>query len=195
MPPPRQPRRPRRFVMPAEHHDVRTSEGIEAFIEGPARPARKVPRPGQRRSHRPIVFDTPATWRDGLRREEIRIGRYGRRATVMVVDVAVRPGGATDGNHASRPESSTIEPVVDAIRHEARETDRVLRVSATRFHALLPETGEAEADHLADRLRTACRDRLNGHGGLIHLRVEFTTPGHGVSLADAIADAERRLEG
>ena len=179
--------------MPAEHHDSRTSERIEAFLEGPAAPARKRSRAGVRRPHRPIELVSHPEWHAALRREEVRIGRYGRPATVMVVDVdvAVQPVGEAEAVPPSV--ADLVAPVLEAIRNEARETDQVMRTSTTRFHLLLPETGEADADHLADRLRRVSRDRLNGHGGALRLRVESATPGHGRSLRDALDDTERRL--
>jgi len=105
---------------------------------------------------------------------------------VLVVDV-----------DAAKSPVSPLElaaPVLDAIRHEARDTDRAVRVSPTRFHLLLPETGAPDAEHFAERLRDACRNRLNGHGSLLRLRLEAQTSGHGRSLEDALVDAERRLE-
>jgi len=136
-PPKRPARRPRRFVLPHDHHDARTSERIEAFLEGPSRKARRRRHETQARAPRPIALDASAEWRTALRREGIRVNRYGRPATVLVVDVA---SGA-----AAVPAIELVEPVLDAIRHEARETDRAVRVSPTRFHLLLPETGERDA--------------------------------------------------
>jgi len=185
-PPKRPARRPRRFVLPHDHHDARTSKGIEAFLEGPSRPTRRRRHETQRRAPRPIAFDTTAEWRSALRREGVRVERYGRPATVLVVDVG--------SEAAAVPAIELVGPVLDAIRHEARETDRAVRVSPTRFHLLLPETGERDAHRFADRLREACRNRLNGHGGLLRLRAEAQTPSHGSSLEDALVDAERRLD-
>jgi len=176
--------------MPADHHDSRTRERIEAFLEGPTKPARKRPRAGLRRPRRPILLETLPEWHAAARREEVRVERYGRAATVMVVDLTPHVGRRADLHVAP---AELLEPVLDAIRHEARETDHVMRATPTRFVLLLPETGEADAEHLADRLRGACRDRLNGHGGAVRLRVESTTPGHGRSLADALGEVERRL--
>jgi hypothetical protein len=181
-------------VLPTDHHDVRTSERIEAFLEGPTRPPRKRARSAQRRAHRPIVLDTPAEWQAAMRREEVRLERYGRPATVLVLDVCADCGPEpVDGPTVTA--GDLVDPVIEAIRNEARETDHVVRVAPTRFHLLLPETGEAEADSFVERLRTACRDRLNGHGGILRLRVEAATPGHGRSLGDALEDGERRLAG
>ena len=176
--------------MPAEHHDSRTSERIEAFLEGPAAPARKRSRTGARRPHRPIVLVSPLEWREALRREETRVRRYGRPASVMIVDIGSQP--TAEG--VALPTEELVEPVLEAIRHEARETDHVVRTSATRFQLLLPETGEIDADHVAERLRRASRERLNGHGAALRLRVESATPGHGRSLSDALDETERRLE-
>jgi hypothetical protein len=180
-------RRQRRFVMPDDHHDARTSERIEAFLEGPARPHRHRRRTGPRRPHRPIVFDTPAEWLVALRQEDDRIARYGRPATVLVVDFTSRRSDIELDTFA--------EPIADAIRHEARETDRVARVGRSRFTLLLRETEDIEATHLADRLGNACRDRLNGDAGALDLRIEAAGPTHGQPLEDALAEVERRLDG
>jgi len=180
-------------VLPTDNHDARTSERIEAFLEGPPRPSRRRQRSVPRRAHRPIAFDDPSSWAIALRREDVRVERYGRRATVMVLDIVMSPAPPAEGT-PPLDEAVLVEPVIDAIRHEARETDHVVRVSSTRFQLLLPETTESDADHVVDRLRTACRDRLNGHGSAVRLRIESTTPGHGRRLADALDDALRRIE-
>lgn len=185
--PQRPARRPRRFVLPHDHHDARTSERIEAFIEGSSRPARRRRPAAQRGASRPIALVTLAEWRSALRSEAIRFDRYGRSATVVVVDVVFEA--------ATVPPAEFVDPVLDAIRNEARETDRALRVSPTRFNLLLPETGERDAELFVERLREACRNRLNGHSGLLRLRVEAQTVSHGRSLEDALVDAERRLDG
>ena len=177
--------------MPAEHHDSRTSERIEAFLEGPARPVRKRVRAGSRRPHGPVALQSMPDWREALGREQVRVARYGRPATVMIVDVAAHP----DADEPVTVVTDLVAPVLEAIRHEARETDLVVRTSLTRFQLLLPETGATEADHFAERLRAACRERLNGHGTALLLRIEMVTPGHGMSLVDALDHTERRLAG
>ena len=175
--------------MPAEHHDSRTSERIEAFLEGPPRPVRKRLRAHLRRPHRPILLETIGEWHEAARREGIRVERYGRPATVLVLD-ATWPGSAPAPDALA---ADPLEAIHEAVRHQARETDHVTRVGPGRFLMLLPETGETEADQLAERLRGACTDRLNGHGPSVRLRVEAITPGHGRSLADALTEVERRL--
>jgi hypothetical protein len=181
-------RRPRRFHLPHDHHDARASERIEAFLEGPPRPSRRRrPIGAQRRgTGRPITLDSVGEWRSALRQESVRAERYGRPGTVLVVDVAAEPAALTP--------IELVGPVLDAIRHEARETDRAVRVSPTRFHVLLPETGEHDAARFAERLREASRNRLNGHGGVLRLRHEAHTAGQGGTLEDALDAAERRLD-
>ena len=63
-----------------------------------------------------------------------------------------------------------------------------------RFHVLLPETGGQDAARFAERLGEACRNRLNGHGAMLRLRVEAQAAGHGGTLEDALEEAERRLD-
>lgn len=187
-PPQRAARRPRRFHLPHEHHDARTSERIEAFLAGPPRPSRRRPPTDahQRGNGRPITLDSVGEWRSALRQETVRTERYGRPATVLVVDVAAEPATVTP--------IELVGPVLDAIRHEARETDRAVRVSPTRFHVLLPETGEHDAARFAERLREASDNRLNGHHGMLRLRFEAQTASHGGTLEDALDAAERRLD-
>ena len=51
------------------------------------------------------------------------------------------------------------------VRETARETDRVTRAAPDRFHVLLPETSEAEAATLAERVRETCVDLVPGRPG------------------------------
>jgi hypothetical protein len=187
-PPPRPERRPRRFHLPREHHDTRTNERIAAFLDGPPRAGRhRRPHEARRRgSNRPIELETTAAWRSALRHEGVRVERYGRPATILVVDVGVQVAGV--------PAAELAEPVLEAIRNEARETDRAVRVSPTRFHLLLPETGESDAARLAERIREGTRDRLNGQHGMLRLRIEAQTRRVGRSLDEALDEAERRLD-
>ena len=153
-PPPDRPARSsrrNRFVLPADHHDERVGERIEAFLEGPQRTTRAGARaarpPGVIRVRTTIPMDTRADWDQALRQEDARTLRYGRPASVMVAVMRLPPDEDRD-RCASR--------VGKAIRFEARETDRVARVGPHRFHVLLPETLEADATALAERVRLAC---------------------------------------
>jgi hypothetical protein len=184
-----------RFALPADHHDEveseRTTERIEAFIDGPTRARRT-----RRRHLRPegvlrprsiVPLDTRADWERAMSHEEARVARYGRPASVIVVDVTLATNGAED-RHLARLGS--------AIRAQARETDRVARVGPTRFHMLLPETDEREATALAERVTRACCDLLPPASGLkSRVRAAAASPSGGGTLADALRLAQARLAG
>jgi hypothetical protein len=175
-------RRPR-FALPAEHHDERVSERIEAFLEGPTR-ARRRARPASsaataRVPRRPIPLDTRPDWDAALRFEDARSARYGRPCAILVVELRdVLP--------------PALERVAGALgsslRHEARETDRVARISPVRFHVLLPETTEAEAQVLASRVRTAVL-RQAGVSTSLTLAMRAAAPRRGETLPAALERA------
>ena len=102
-------------------------------------------------------MDTRTDWDIALRHEDARVARYGRPAAVLAVRLRMLTTGAVD-HYATR--------IGGAIRHQARETDRVTRFGPDRFHVLLPETLEAEASVLAERVRAACVADDPGRPGL-----------------------------
>lgn len=170
--------------------DERTTERIEAFLDGPSRARRARRRPvrsdGLQRPRPVVPLDTRTDWERALRHEDARIARYARPASVLIVDVALAPAGGED-RFAGR--------IGAAIRAEARETDRVARVGPARFHLLLPETDEGEASTLADRICRATRDALPGPPGrAVTVRAAVSSSADGGSLVDALGHAERRLE-
>lgn len=183
-------RRPR-FVLPADHHDERAGERIEAFLEGPPTRARQVGRRSRsdklRAVRRAVPMDTRADWDLALRHEDARVTRYGRPAAVLVVRIRMPLSGAED-RFAAR--------VGTTLREHARETDRVTRASADRFHVLLPETVEAEADALAERIRAACSAAIPGQPGLeLEILAAAASPSRGQTLHDALREAQARLDG
>jgi hypothetical protein len=178
-----------RFALPADHHDERTSERIEAFLDGPKRERRSKPRhlrsEALRRPRRSIPMDTRTDWDAALRHEDARVARYGRPAAVLVIDQ--RP--STDGL-----EDRFAARVGNVIRMHARETDRIARVGPTRFHVLLPETSEPEAAVLAERVRDTCAGWGEVGPGLpLVITAVPATPRGGGTLAEALRDAQARL--
>ena len=178
-----------RFALPADPHDERTSERIEAFLEGPVRERRSRPRSVRpepiRRPRRIVPLDTRPDWEAALRHEDARVARYGRPASVLVIDIAVADPAAED-RIAAR--------VGAVIREHARETDRVTRVSRTRFQLLLPETAQAEASGLADRVRRSCEAwGTHGPGLPGGIAAVAAAPSRGGTLADALQSALAEL--
>ena len=131
-------------------------------------------------------MDTRADWEIALRHEDARIARYGRPAAVLAVRLRVAKAGTADP-YAAR--------VGGAIRQQARETDRVTRVAPDRFHVLLPETMEAEATVLAERVRTACVALMPGvPGSEVEILVAAASTSGGGTLLDALRTVQSRLE-
>lgn len=181
-----------RFVLPADHHDERVGEVIEAFLDGPPERERRAPRTRAlprrdklRAVRQPIPIDTRNDWEAALRLEDARLARYGRPATVLVVRLCV-PIAGTEDRVAAR--------VGGVLRQLARETDRVTRAAPDRFQVLLPETEEPEADLVGHRLRNACAELdLLRVGGAIEIRVAAASPGSGETLHDALRLAQEAV--
>jgi hypothetical protein len=182
-PPPR-PRRSRKFVLPEHHQDERAAEHIEAFLDGPVAAPRRAPIVDDR-VRRPVELETRPDWMVALRLEGARHARYGRPASVLLMEFrAEEPGLSFDG---------VARTLADVIRTEARETDRAVRVGASSFRLLLPETGARAARTLADRLDRGFVAGSQGHDGAIALCIEVATASRTGTLEDALTEAERRL--
>ncbi|HYH92078.1 MAG TPA: diguanylate cyclase [Candidatus Saccharimonadales bacterium] len=132
-----------------------------------------------------MPLDTRTDWDAALRLEDARLARYGRPASVLIVSLEPAGDGSED-RFAAR--------VGEAIRAHARETDRVARVGPGRFHVLLPETVEAEASALAERVREACAEMVAGQPAFdLEIRAVAASPARGGTLADALRRASLRL--
>jgi GGDEF domain-containing protein len=180
-------RRTPRFVLPVDRQDERTAARIEAFLDGPsARSSRRDmaidDRDGPRRMHE---LDTRPDWTTALLKESSRHARYGRPASVVLIDL--------DGN----PDPISLEHVArglaDLIRVEVRETDRAVRIGPASFRLLLTETNARAARHLATRLDRSFHIQRARGPGAAKLRVEIVAPTRGESLEEALVAAERRL--
>jgi GGDEF domain-containing protein len=182
-------RRTRKFVLPDHHHDEqadeRAAERIEAFLDGPdaigRRPATAI------RERLPVELETRPDWTKAFRHEGARHARYGRSASVVLIELSGPIAGEATDRVARR--------LADAIRTEARETDRAVRMGALSFRVLLPETGGRAARRFAERLDQAFRARPAGEVGTdrVDLCVEIAAPARAASLEDALTEAEARL--
>jgi hypothetical protein len=202
---PAKPRRTRKFTLPEHPHDERhvdrTDEHIEAFLT--TRPRRRRPRQGDR-PRRPVELDTRPDWLLALRHETARQERYGRPAAVLLIELApdadmpdADPAGLdrANGNGVAPPSGidRLARHVADAIRAEARETDRAVRFGALSFRLLLPETGDRAARTVAARIDRAVMANAGQLGTGVRLTIDVATPAGVGTLEDAVADAERRL--
>ena len=89
--------------------------------------------------------------------------------------------------------------VADVILGQVRDCDLVARYGGDQFAVLLPQTGPAEAKHVADRLRLAVRERVYEVGGSrIFVRVSTglaTFPEGAADLNALFKGALKDLEG
>src|SRR5262245_22963977 len=96
----------------------------------------------------------PGEWNRILADEDARIYRYGRPATVVVIDLDGLDGFVSAlGQPAA---DRVLVAVSDTLKRHARSADYVARLGPGRFGLLLPETGEVEAVNLVERLRALC---------------------------------------
>ena len=131
-------------------------------------------------------MDTRTDWDIALRHEDARVARYGRPAAILAVRLRMATNSVLD-QYAPR--------IGGVIRQQARETDRVTRFGPDRFHVLLPETLEAEATVLAERVRTACVALIPGaEGSEVDVLVASVTHSGGGTLAEALRSVKDRLE-
>lgn len=119
--------------------------------------------------------------------EASRHARYGRPASVLLLELARRP----DGPSLDR----VAHALAELIRTDARETDRAVRTGPSSFRLLMPETGARAARQAGARLERAYQLASAGGPDRPDLRIEVAAPSRGGSLEDALAEAERRLAG
>jgi GGDEF domain-containing protein len=179
-------RRARRFVLPVDRHDERTAARIEAFLEGPSTPSgrRGLAIDDRDRPRRPHELDTRPDWTTALVHESSRHARYGRPASVLLIELR-----GFDGSSLER----AAQTLADLIRAEVRETDRAVRMGPASFRMLLTETSARAARHVAARLERAFHDGRSDPPGPPKVRIEIAAPTRGESLDDAVIAAERRL--
>ena len=183
------PRRAPRFVLPDVHHDERTADRIVAFLDGRAassRPASSTRAEG-RKPRRPKELDTRPDWTAAFLHEASRHDRYGRPASVLLLELA----RGQDGTSVDR----VARALGDLIRTDVRETDRAVRIGPSSFRLLMPETNARAARHVGVRLERAFQLAHGGRTDRPDLRLGVAAPTRGGSLNDALAKAERRLEG
>jgi GGDEF domain-containing protein len=188
--------RARRFALP-DLDDERTGESIEAFLEGPeVRRGRPSPRPAMRAAPTPRPSGDLRTlpgrleWNAALERESLRAARYGRPAAVAIVEL--KPDRA--GQSVDPWLKSIAGPIARTLRGDSRATDLVARVASARFQMLLPETSEAGAERLAERVAAGCRTLIESTGAPVSVRVSVAGTGLDTSLHAALDEALRSIE-
>lgn len=125
-----------------------------------------------------------------MERESARAARYRRPAAVAIVELKAQ-GAAQSVEPWLK---SLAGPIARVLRGDSRATDLVARVASARFQILLPETNEAGAERLAERVGAGCRAFIESTGAPVTVRISVAGTGLEASLTDALADALRAIE-
>ena len=183
----RKPRRARRFVLPDNQHDERTDARIEAFLHGTSRSsgAGGAPRRRSDLARTPRELDTRADWTAAFRHEAARHARYGRPASVLLLEIGRTPD--------TRSADAVAHELADLIRADARASDRAVRTGPLSFRLLMPETNVGGARLVGARLEAAFRVAGAPSNYRPGLRFDVAAPKRGGTLEDALAEAERRV--
>ncbi|HEX5148160.1 MAG TPA: hypothetical protein VFW02_03685 [Candidatus Limnocylindrales bacterium] len=185
-PPERKPRRARRFVLPDNQHDERTDARIEAFLDGTSRSASSGAAPARMDLARaPRELDTRADWTAAFRHEAARHLRYGRPASVLLLEIGRTPD--------PRSADAVAHELADLIRADARASDRAVRTGPRSFRLLMPETNVGGARQVGARLETAFRAAGEPVDHRPGLRFDVASPKRGGTLEEALWEAERRV--
>jgi GGDEF domain-containing protein len=170
-------------------HDPRTDEAIDALLAGRSRhrgrPVTALTTVDGSRSS--LALENRIAWHDALRRENARLQRYGRAASIVAFHLEPLTDDARAGGWVER----VAPPVAHAIRRGARETDLVTRAAPGLFEVMLPETTESEAAAFADRVVADCHVWLEAMAAPVTLRAAAAGT---ASDTDLEATLDRALE-
>jgi diguanylate cyclase (GGDEF)-like protein len=96
----------------------------------------------------------PEAWAAILSAESARCKRYGRSATVVVVEVTgLEDLASVWGTDVGASVAARVGAV---LRARVRTSDYAARIAPRRFAVLLPETTEIDAVNFVERVREAC---------------------------------------
>jgi len=133
----------------------------------------------------------PGEWNRILADEDARIHRYGRPATVVLVELdGLDRLVAVLGQEAG---DRILPAVADSLSRHARGADHVARLGHGRFGILLPETGEVEAVNYVERVRLVCELWLESGAIALRLAIGWASPAADTSLSDAFNEAQERM--
>ena len=136
-------------------------------------------------------LDLGAAWARWLTEEDARVQRFHRPATIVLVELSGldRLADRLGEDAAGR----LIPPIAMTMRRNARATDHLARLSATRFGALLTETDEIRAINYIERVRSACDVWLEAGAVMLRLSVGWAEISPDRPADVALPEAERRL--
>ncbi|HEY5630329.1 MAG TPA: diguanylate cyclase [Candidatus Limnocylindrales bacterium] len=136
-------------------------------------------------------LEGPDAWQRALVAEVARSARYGRRLTIVVVEVeGVMEIGEELGEESGR---HILREVALALRRESRTSDLVFRVGVTRLGVVLAETDEVAAVNYVERVRESVLPRLPMLGETLRLSFGWASPVSGDSADILVRRADHRM--
>ena len=128
---------------------------------------------------------------EAMSHEEARQQRYGRPATVIVLEI---DGLAKLVDRLGPEGGGRIEAALGhAIERLARRADYVARLERGRYAALLPETDEVAAINYVERIRSACDPWLESGAIAMRLAIGWASTTGDAGLTDAVRVATDRM--
>jgi diguanylate cyclase (GGDEF)-like protein len=122
--------------------------------------------------------------------ESARCVRYGRKATVVAVEL----GGMDEltATWGSEVTGRALKHVAAVLRAGARSSDYLARTDRWRFGLILPETDEVAAVNFIERVRSGCEHALRAAGPSARCSFGWADARNDRALADASAVAIER---
>jgi diguanylate cyclase (GGDEF)-like protein len=134
---------------------------------------------------------TDTAWSSWLEAESVRIARYRRPATIVLVELSGLDRLADRIGRAAA--ERLVPPVAETISRHARAADRIAQLDSTRFGILLVETDEISAINYVERIRSACDLWLAAGAVALRLSIGWAEISPERPAAVAYGDAEDRL--
>ena len=138
-------------------------------------------------------FFGPRSWDAIVSAETGRCARYGRSATIVIVEVGRLD--EPDSAWVAEVEPSDVLRVAGALRATARSSDYVARLGLRRFGVLLAETDEIAAVNFVERAREACASAAQIGTARLRFRFGWADATKDRALRSAAEVALERLAG
>ena len=133
----------------------------------------------------------PRFWERMISKEEARRRRYGRGATVALIELTGFEGDRVW--YGRELATQFFSRIGRALAREVRTSDHIARIAPARFGIILLETDEIGAINFIDRVRAACRKEFWAGCGL-GVRTGWASASEAVGLGAAAVLAEKRLD-
>ncbi len=128
---------------------------------------------------------------DTLRRESLRAHRYGRRLTLLILDLDdFKAVNDTIGHLAG---DSVLAQVAERLRDQIRSVDIGCRIGGDEFAVILPESTPVDAEQLFQRMHNTIRGMTTPAGQHVRISAGIAELQHGETAAGLFERADTAL--